>query len=198
MKKPRSEYYVNNREFYDALVAYKAKVEAAKKAKEPLPQIPEYIGMAFFLISKRIANRPNFFNYSYKDEMIADGIENCVAQIKSFNPKKSENPFGYFTMIIMNAFLRRLKKEKRQQDIKRDATERLLIMDGYSSGSLIDRSNPPFDLAHQVPVKSRDTKVSRKKKLIHTRMSVKPKKSRAKTKPKPKSKSKPGTKTKRK
>lgn len=193
MKKPRSEYYVNNKQFYEALVEYKKQVDAARKAKEPLPQIPEYIGTCFYLISKRIANRPNFFNYSYKDEMISDGIENSVAQIKSFNPAKSENPFGYFTMIIMNAFLRRLKKEKRQQDIKRNATERVAIMTGYTSGSLVDRSRSTFD-PPQVPVKSRDTKVSRKKKLFHTRISVRPKK--AKTIPK--GKAKPKTKAKRK
>lgn len=118
-KKPARRNYINNREMFDALVAYLNEVKAAKKArKDQLPRIPHYLGECFEELAYRISNRPNFYSYSFKDEMKRDAIENCVMQIHSFNPKKSSNPFSYFTMIMINAFIRRIKKERRYQYIK--------------------------------------------------------------------------------
>ena len=96
---------------------YKNKVAEAEKLGDTEPRIDEYLGECF-KIATHLSFRPNFINYMYKDDMIADGYENCVQYIKNFNPEKSKNPFAYFTQIVYYAFLRRIAKEKRQMDIK--------------------------------------------------------------------------------
>ena len=120
MKRKRvvSEHYVNNKEFLEALVVFKAKCSAAKEAGEPRPQISNYIGECFLKIATHLSYKPNFVNYMFREDMICDGIENCVQYIENFNPEKSKNPFAYFTQIIYYAFLRRIQKEKRQLEIK--------------------------------------------------------------------------------
>ena len=50
--------------------------------------------------------------------MISDGIENCLQYMDNFDPEKSKNPFAYFTQIIYYAFIRRIQKEKKQQQVK--------------------------------------------------------------------------------
>ena len=129
MKRKRvvSEHYVNNKEFLEALVVFKAKCLAAKKAGEPRPQISNYIGECFLKIATHLSYKPNFVNYMFREDMICDGIENCVQYIENFNPEKSKNPFAYFTQIIYYAFLRRIQKEKRQLEIK----NKILDKSGY-------------------------------------------------------------------
>ena len=126
MKRKRvvSEHYVNNKEFLEALVVFKAKCTAAKEAGEPRPQISNYIGECFLKIATHLSYKPNFVNYMFREDMICDGIENCVQYIKNFDPEKSSNPFAYFTQIIHYAFLRRIQKEKRQMDIRAKIIER--------------------------------------------------------------------------
>lgn len=114
----RSKHYINNRDFFTSLEKFLTECKEAEKNGVQLPRIPDYIGKAFMLLCQRISTRGNFAMYSYKDEMIGDGIENCVMQVRSFNPAKSQNPFAYFSTIISNAFVRRIKKEKRQFDVK--------------------------------------------------------------------------------
>ena len=129
MKRKRvvSEHYVNNKEFLEALVVFKAKCSAAKEAGEPRPQISNYIGECFLKIATHLSYKPNFVNYMFREDMICDGIENCVQYIENFNPDKSKNPFAYFTQIIYYAFLRRIQKEKRQLEIK----NKILDKSGY-------------------------------------------------------------------
>ena len=129
MKRKRvvSEHYVNNKEFLEALVVFKAKCAAAKEAGEPRPQISNYIGECFLKIATHLSYKPNFVNYMFREDMICDGIENCVQYIENFNPEKSKNPFAYFTQIIYYAFLRRIQKEKRQLEIK----NKILDKSGY-------------------------------------------------------------------
>ena len=129
MKRKRvvSEHYVNNKEFLEALVVFKAKCPAAKEAGEPRPQISNYIGECFLKIATHLSYKPNFVNYMFREDMICDGIENCVQYIENFNPEKSKNPFAYFTQIIYYAFLRRIQKEKRQLEIK----NKILDKSGY-------------------------------------------------------------------
>ena len=126
MKRKRvvSEHYVNNKEFLEALIVFKAKCAAAKEAGEPRPQISNYIGECFLKIATHLSYKPNFVNYMFREDMICDGIENCVQYIKNFDPEKSSNPFAYFTQIIHYAFLRRIQKEKRQMDIRTKIIER--------------------------------------------------------------------------
>ena len=124
MARPKkSEHYVNNKEFLNALENYFAEVERAKLNDQPKPQIPRYIGECFLKIANHLSYKPNFVNYMFKDDMICDGIENCVRYVHNFNPEKSKNPFAYFTQIIYYAFLRRIAKENKQQEIKEKILE---------------------------------------------------------------------------
>jgi hypothetical protein len=93
-------------------------VKAADKDEKPHPPVTSYIGECFMSIADRLSRKPNFINYPYRDEMISDGIENCLLYAYNFDPKKSTNPFSYFTQIIYYAFLRRISKEKKQAYIK--------------------------------------------------------------------------------
>ena len=114
----RKEHYVNNKEFLEAMKAYKKEVNKAKKEKREKPPVTDYIGSCFLKIANHLSYRPNFINYTFRDDMISDGIENCLQYLKNFNPAKSNNPFAYFTQIIYYAFIRRIQKEKKQTNIK--------------------------------------------------------------------------------
>jgi DNA-directed RNA polymerase specialized sigma24 family protein len=117
--KPKTKkHYVNNKDLYLAMVAWKEKVELAKPDGRRQPIIPDYVGTCFMLICNKLSTKPNFMNYSYRDEMVADAIENCVSAAHSFDPAKSTNPFAYFTQIAWNAMLRRIAKEKKQSYVK--------------------------------------------------------------------------------
>ena len=131
--KRKSEHYVNNKEFLEALINYRAKCQRAEEAGEARPVIPRYIGECFLKIANHLSYKPNFVNYMFREDMISDGIENCVQYIKNFNPEKSSNPFAYFTQIIHYAFLRRIQKEKRQMDIKGKLIERSGFDEVFSS-----------------------------------------------------------------
>ena len=124
MVRKKSEHYVNNRELLEALIVYRAKVANAKENDLPKPRITNYLGECFLKIATHLSYKPNFVNYMFREDMICDGIENCVQYIKNFDPEKSSNPFAYFTQIIHYAFLRRIQKEKRQMDIRAKIIER--------------------------------------------------------------------------
>ena len=116
--KKKSEHYVNNKEFLAAMVEYKKTVDKAKKAGKNNPRVPDYVGECFLKIANHLSYRPNFINYTYRDDMISDGIENCLQYLNNFDGEKSNNPFAYFTQIIYYAFIRRIQKEKKQTTIK--------------------------------------------------------------------------------
>ena len=112
-KRKRSEHYVNNKEFLYAIVEYKAKVRTKQKKQGNQNHVfTNYLGSCFLKIATHLSYKPNFVNYMFKDDMVCDGIENCVQYINNFNPEKSSNPFAYFTQIIHYAFLRRIQKEE--------------------------------------------------------------------------------------
>jgi hypothetical protein len=158
MPKKKSEHYVNNRELLDALVVYRKRVEKdfynrnlrnptredRSKRWEGKPPIPNYLGECFLKIATHLSYKPNFVNYMFREDMISDGIENCVQYIHNFDPEKSTNPFAYFTQIIHYAFLRRIQKEKKQLDIKTKIIERtgfdevMMVDDSLLSGSSSD------------------------------------------------------------
>ena len=117
-EKAKKPHYVDNKVFLAAMLEWKEEVNEAESEGDPTPPIPEYIGECFYKIATHLSYRPNFINYTYREEMIGDGIENCIQYAKNFNPEKSKNPFAYFTQIIYYAFLRRITKEKKQQSIK--------------------------------------------------------------------------------
>ena len=111
-------HYVNNADFLAALVDYRAKCKEAEESGDEKPIVSNYIGECILKIATRLSYKPNFINYSYRDDMILDGVENCIQYIDNFDPSKSNNPFAYFTQIIYYAFLRRIAKEKKQTYIK--------------------------------------------------------------------------------
>ncbi len=139
-RKSRSEHYVNNKEFLHALIAYREDVALAEIQGRPKPVIPRYIGDCFLKIANHLSFKPNFVNYMFKEDMISDGIENCVQYIHNFNPEKSQNPFAYFTQIIHYAFLRRIQREKRQLEIKNKIIERSGYSEVFDDNNQIDGS----------------------------------------------------------
>ena len=131
-KTTRKEHYVNNKEFLEAMKLYRKSVNKAKKEKQPKPPVTDYIGSCFLKIANHLSYRPNFINYTFRDDMISDGIENCLQYLDNFNPTKSNNPFAYFTQIIYYAFVRRIQKEKKQVTIK----NRLITESNYDDMTL--------------------------------------------------------------
>jgi len=118
MAKKKSDHYIDNQMFFEAMKEWKLGVEAANKAETRHPPVTHYIGECFMKIAEHLSRKPNFINYPYRDEMISDGIENCLLYAYNFDPAKSKNPFSYFTQIIYYTFLRRIQKEKKQAYIK--------------------------------------------------------------------------------
>ena len=124
----KKKEYVNNADFLHALEEYKQKKKYATENDLPAPKIPDYIGDCFLKIAEGLSHKPNFINYTFKDEMIADGYENCLMYFHNFDSNKTKNPFAYFTQIIWYAFLRRILKEKKQMYIKYKMTEKMAIL----------------------------------------------------------------------
>ena len=111
-------HYVDNKKFLQAMVEYRNLRIKAEEESKKRPQVTNYIGECYLKIANHLSYRPNFINYTYRDDMISDGIENCLQYMDNFDPEKSKNPFAYFTQIIYYAFIRRIQKEKKQQQIK--------------------------------------------------------------------------------
>jgi hypothetical protein len=137
----KTKEYVNNADFLKALIDYKKRKQS--NANEP---IPNYIGECWMKIAEGLSHKPNFINYTYRDEMISDGIENCLMYFDNFNPDKSKNPFAYFTQIIYYAFLRRIQKEKKQLYVKYKSTEMIGILDEFEMLESEDGSSRQFEM----------------------------------------------------
>ena len=112
------QHYVDNKLFFAEMQKWKAEIDESDEVDDLPPMVTEYMGECFYKIATHLSYRPNFINYTYREEMIGDGIENCIRYAKNFNPEKSKNPFAYFTQIIYYAFIRRITKEKKQTSIK--------------------------------------------------------------------------------
>jgi hypothetical protein len=110
-------HYVDNKKFFSEIVAYRKRLEDARAAGQEDPRIPDYIGECIWKIAEKLSTKPCFINYSYRDEMISDGIENCIMYFKDYDPEKGQNPFAYFTQVIYYAFLRRISKEEKNRYI---------------------------------------------------------------------------------
>ena len=124
----KKQHYVDNEKFLEVMTGYRnAYLDGKENGEEQKPMIPDYAGECFLKIAERLSHRPNFINYAFREEMVSDGIENCVMYASNFNPEKSSNPFAYFTQITYYAFLRRIEKEKKQLYIK------YKTMDEYST-----------------------------------------------------------------
>ena len=185
--KKKTEHYINNLDFFNAMKEWKILVDAADLKGEKHPPITEYIGICFMKIAENLSRKPNFMNYQYKDEMQSDGVENCLLYAYNFDPTKSSNPFSYFTQIIYYAFLRRIQKEKKQAYIKYkklemsddiDAASRKWLRENYFGAggdkNLLPTSLTETDINNfektssgEEGKKSRKTKALPKKKTIN-------------------------------
>ena len=139
MAKRAKRNYVNNPDFLEALIQYKKACETARSNKTDLPIIPNYIAECIQSIANRLATKPNFSGYTFKDDMIMDGIENCLLYIENFDPGRSNNPFAYFTQIIWFAFLRRIATEKKYLYTKLKSSQSMLALgETYEAGGDIN------------------------------------------------------------
>ena len=141
-----SKHYINNADFLQALVDYKERCATAETENKPAPAIPNYIGECFMKIADGLSHKPNFINYPYRDEMISDGIENCLMYFNNFDPVKSKNPFAYFTQIIYYAFLRRIQKEKKQLYVKYKSAEYFGTIDESERSEMDSSITQQFDM----------------------------------------------------
>ena len=139
-RKKNSVNYVNNQELLDAMIRYRAAYLEAKKENRQPPRVPEYVGLCIYNIATRFAMQHSYSNYPFKEDMISDGIENCIQYIHNFDPEKSKNPFAYFTQIIYYAFLRRIEKEKKYLYTKYAMTQKAQILDEVSENQNNDDS----------------------------------------------------------
>jgi hypothetical protein len=146
---PKS-HYLDNKEFARAVVEYSQHVKLAKENQQEIPVVTDYIARCFLRMAEGLSHRPNFAGYSYRDEMVMDGVMASLKAVTNFNPEATTrsglpNAFGYFTQIMFYAFLQRIAKEKKQQDVKMkllhnlDVTD-LVTMDGFDGSSGVERS----------------------------------------------------------
>lgn len=131
----RNAHYVDNKRLLEELTKHHELVKAAKAEGKKKPRVSNYVGECILLIAKKLCNRPNFMNYPFKEEMIGDGIENCLMYIDNFDPSKSSNPFAYITQIIYFAFIRRITKEKRHLYTKHKLIQNSMIHNDHMEQS---------------------------------------------------------------
>ena len=171
-KSETNRHYVNNKDFLAAMTAYRESVLSAAEKGEPKPRVTEYIGECMVKIANHLAYKSNFVNYTFREEMILDGIENCITYMDNFNPEKSKNPFAYFTQITYYAFLRRIQKEKKQLDTKYKYIQNLdlqSILDGEEghggSAEFVEYMRKQIDDAekHKAQYAEQDKKVPKRR-----------------------------------
>jgi len=173
--KENNKHYIDNAEFLAALIEHKKRVKAAEKVGEEKPQVPDYIGDCFIKIANHLAYKSNFINYSFREDMILDAIENCLIYMDNFDPKKSSNPFAYFTQITYYAFVRRIQKEKKHLQTKYRYIESLdidsIIRQAHDEGeynnAFVNFLKKQADTAQQeLSDSKKDKKTTRKPKYL--------------------------------
>jgi DNA-directed RNA polymerase specialized sigma24 family protein len=122
-EKRAKEHYVDNKKFTQAVIDYTREVKKARAKNEPDPIVPDYIASCLLRMCEGLSHKSNFIRYTYREEMVMDGVENCLKALANYDgdaKTRSGNPnaFGYFTQISWFAFLRRITKEKKQQELK--------------------------------------------------------------------------------
>lgn len=133
MKSAKPVHYVNNQDLYNAIIAYKAKVTIALIEGKEKPRIPDYIGECIWKIATRLSTKPCFMGYSFREDMIGDGIENCILYFDDYDPEIGKNPFAYFTQVIYFAFLRRINKEEKNRYIIYKNFQETILNNGHES-----------------------------------------------------------------
>ena len=169
-KKSKSVHYVDNKKFLAAMIVFKEKCKVAEEGGDDRPPVSNYIGECFLKIATHLSFRPNFINYTYRDEMISDGIENCLQYVKNFNPEKSSNPFAYFTQIIYYAFIRRIQKEKKQTHVRNEMISKqqyqaYVTMEGDDTGYSVRGFDPNLMVPDEPVFKTKSNEETKKKGL---------------------------------
>jgi|TARA_B100002019_G_C21173163_1_gene549609 hypothetical protein len=146
MSQKNKAHYVNNKEFSQAVMDYAIEANAAREKGKPTPTVTDYIAKCFIRIAEGLSHRPNFVRYTYREEMVMDAVENCLRAIGNYNIETATrtgrpNAFSYFTQICYFAFIRRITKEKKQQDIKFRFIEKMGIEDFVQMGMDNDTAN---------------------------------------------------------
>ena len=123
MKPKEKPHYVNNKDFSEAVVEYVKEVNEAVSKDRQIPVVPNYVAECLLKIAERLSHKSNFVRYTYREEMVMDAVENCLKALGNYDVDAATrggkpNAFGYFTQISWYAFLRRIQKEKKQQDLK--------------------------------------------------------------------------------
>ena len=157
-RKSTTVHYVDNKVFLQAMREWKEKCEEAEQMGEDKPRVSNYIGECFLKIANGLSHKPNFMNYTFKDDMVSDGIENCLQYIHNFNPEKSNNPFAYFTQIIYYAFIRRIQREKKQTHVKHRLIEKVdyrafVTMEGDENSYSVSGFDPTIMLPDEAVYK---------------------------------------------
>jgi len=153
-RKSRGEDYVNNKELSEAVIKYAAIVSDAKKNGQEIPQPSDYIATSILKISNGLSRGPSYINYPYREDMVMDGVIDCIKAVKNFDEKAktrggSPNAFGYFTQICYYAFLRRIAKEKRQLEIK------MKMIDNGAIGTFMDMDDDNAGVGENIVEKVR-------------------------------------------
>tara|TARA_B100000745_G_scaffold111247_1_gene71500 strand:+ start:887 stop:1444 length:558 start_codon:yes stop_codon:yes gene_type:complete len=168
MAAKQKPHYVNNKEFLAAMIEWNATFDLEKG--DVVPPVTNYIAECFLKISTHLSYRPNFINYTYRDEMISDGIENCLQYVKNFDPEKSKNPFAYFTQIIYYAFLRRIQKEKKQTHVRNEMISKqdyqaFTTMDGDDTDYSVRGFDPNIMVPDEAVYKTKTNENAKKRGL---------------------------------
>lgn len=158
-------HYVDNKKFFEALIEYRKKVLEAQEQGLEKPRVTEYIGECFLKIATHLSYKSNFINYTFKDDMISDGIENCLTAVEKFDPSRGMNPFAYFTQITFFAFVRRIQKEKKQQATK------YKMMENVDIDMLLSHSQDNEEFANQLieMVRKQYDQIDTDKKILPTK-----------------------------
>ena len=170
----KKKHYVDNDKFFLEIKKWKQRVIDAREVDDPDPPSTEYMGECFLKISENLAWRPNFINYTFRDDLVSDGIENCLLYAHNFNPEKSKNPFSYFTQIIHHSYIRRITKEKKQMHIKYRIIEEERLKEQLESTtednnnhSLAKQYKKYIDSHDKYAVNPQPKKTKKKSKLEH-------------------------------
>jgi len=177
-------HYIDNSRFFEEMCVWKKEIVDSENSGDPRPPVTEYIGECFLKIAEHLSHKPNFINYPYREEMVGDGIENCLMYAHNFDPEKSKNPFSYFTQIIYYAFLRRIEKEKKQAYVKyksfqlnvEDETLRKYFKDNYFDSDYDKSMQEQFNLSNS-DIEKFTPKPKKKRKKKSTKNKTKNKKS---------------------
>ena len=165
-------HYISNKYFLTEMIKYRQAITKSKRLGEKKPQIPRFVAECFMKIAENLSHKPNFLSYTFRDEMVADAIENCVMYVDNFDPGKSSNPFAYFTQITYYAFLRRIQKEKKQLYVKYKATESAGVLDEFELNENDDGTFRQFVLYENISEFIENYEVAKNNKKIAKKVSL--------------------------